>query len=227
MASPDAVPVVFVHGAGGAGVDAWPLQAPAPEAGWHFLPRHPEGDDPARDSHRLVDLLASSGGGHVVAHSYGANAALLAAQARPDLVRSLALLEPACFDLARGMPAVEEHIAAMGAVFASASDPGLSDPDWFARFAAGMGFPPPASWDDALSANAARLRRLAPPWGVGLDPALPARTLVLTAPSSPLYAETAESLVGFGATHHTVAGAGHRVQDDPRVMDLLRDFWRS
>ena len=73
----------------------------------------------------------------MVAHSYGANAALLAAQARPDLVRSLALLEPACFDLARGMPAVEEHIADMGAVFASASDPGLSDPDWFARFAAG------------------------------------------------------------------------------------------
>jgi len=57
----------------------------------------------------------------------------------------------------------------MGEVFASASDPGLSDPDWFARFAAGMGFPPPTSWDDALSVNTARLRRLAPPWGVGLE----------------------------------------------------------
>ena len=68
-----------------------------------------------------------------------------------------------------------------------------------------------------LSANAARLRRLAPPWGVGLDPALPARTLVLTAPSSALYAETAESLVGLGAAHLTVDGAGHRVQDDPRT----------
>jgi pimeloyl-ACP methyl ester carboxylesterase len=175
-----------------------------------------------------VDLLTSSGG-HVVAHSYGANAALLAAQARPDLVRSLTLLEPACFDLARGMPAVEEHIAAMGAVFVSASDPGLSDPDWFAHFAAGMGFPPPTSWDDALSADAARLRRLSPPWGVGLraEGRLPVRTLVLTAPSSPLYAETAESLVGLGAAHLTVDGAGHRVQDDPRTTGLLREHWRS
>ncbi len=224
--APDVVPVVFVHGAGGAGAQAWPLQAAAPDAGWHFLARHVEGDDAARDSRRVVDLLAPSGG-HVVAHSYGANAALLAAQARPDLVRSLALLEPACFDLARGMPAVEEHIAAMGAVFASASDPGLSDPDWFARFAVGMGFPPPTSWDDALSANAARLRRLPPPWGVGLEPALPARTLVLTAPSGPLYAETAESLAGLGAAHLTVDGAGHRVQDDPRTTALLREHWRS
>lgn len=220
--------VVLVHGAGSAGADAWPLQTAAPDPGWHFLARHPEGDDPARDSTRVLDLLPTTGG-HVVAHSYGANAALLAARARPDLVHSLSLLEPACFDLARGTPAVEEHIADMGAVFAAASDPGVSLQDWFARFAAAMGFPPPASWDEGLSANAARIRRLPPPWGLGLRPedGLPVRTLVVTAPSSPLYAETATSLVGLGAAHLTVDGAGHRVQDDPRTTGLLRDFWRA
>jgi len=131
--TPGVVPVVFVHGAGGAGVDAWPLQAAAPEAGWHFLPRHPEGDDAGRDSRRVVDLLASSGGGHLVAHSYGANAALLAAQARPGLVRSLALPEPACLDLARGIPAVEEHVPDLGPVFSPPSAPGAPHPGLFPR----------------------------------------------------------------------------------------------
>jgi pimeloyl-ACP methyl ester carboxylesterase len=64
--------------------------------------------------------------GHVVAHSYGANAALLAAQSEPALIRTLTLLEPACFDLARGKPAVEEHIAAMTPVFVAANDPAVS-----------------------------------------------------------------------------------------------------
>ena len=217
-----------VHGAGSAtGADAWPLQAGEP--GWHFLARSPEGDHAARDAGRVLDLLRATGGGHVVAHSYGANAALLAGLREPGLVRSLALLEPACFDLARGMPAVEAHVAAMASAFDVADDPSVSGREFFERFASGMGFPPPPSWSEELEANAARLRRLAPPWGVGLRPedGLPVRTLVLTAPSSALYAETAASLADLGAVHLTVEGAGHRVQDDPRTTALLRDFWQD
>lgn len=220
--------VVFVHGAGGAGVDAWPVQAAAPDAGWHFLARHPEGDDAARDSTRVLDLLSGTGG-HVVAHSYGANAAIVAAQREPGFVHSLALLEPACFDLARGMPAVEAHIADMTPAFSVADDPSVSGRDFFELFARGMGFSPPAAWDEDLEDNAGRLRRLSPPWGLGLRPALglPVRTLVLTAPSSPLYAESAQSLAALGAVHRTVPDAGHRVQDDPRTTGLLRAFWEA
>ena len=218
--------VVFVHGAGKAGAEAWPLQAADADPGWSFLGRGPGGDDPARDAGRLLEQLPREGG-HVVAHSYGANAALLAAHREPARVHSLALLEPACFDLARGRPAVEEHVAAMAPAFAVAGDPSVSGRGFFELFARGMGFPPPAAWDEDLEANAARLRLLAPPWGVGLRPelGLPVRTLVLTAPSSALYAETADSLADLGAVHRTVAGAGHRVQDDPRTTGLLRAFW--
>lgn len=218
-------PVVLVHGAGSAGPDAWPLQAGEP--GWHALTRSPEGDHPARDARRVLDLLRPVGGGHVVAHSYGANAALLAARSEPDLVRSVVLLEPACFDLARGMPAVEAHITEMAPAHAVADDPAVSGREFFELFARGMGFPPPASWSAEHEANAARLRRLAPPWDTGLRPedGLPVPTLVVAGPSGPLYAETAIALAALGADRLTLEGVGHRVQDDPRTTGLLRDFW--
>jgi len=44
------------------------------------------------DARDVVDLLAA--GAHLVGHSYGAVVAMLAAATRPDLVRSLALIEP-------------------------------------------------------------------------------------------------------------------------------------
>lgn len=72
-----------------------------------------------------------------------------------------------------------------------------------------------------------RLRALRPPWGVGLRPeqGLPVRTLVVTGGWSPIYEQTAEALVAQGARHVTLEGRGHRVQDDPRALDVLRDHW--
>lgn len=220
--------VVFVHGAGKAGSDAWPNQAVSPDAGWWFLPRVGVADDAALDADRIVEWLRAVGGGHLVAHSYGANAALLASEREPRLIRSLALLEPACFDLARGRPAVEEHIARMAPVLAVADDPSVSARDFSRRFAAGMGMEPPDMADDELEARVSRLRALRPPWGIGLQPdqRLPPRTLLITGRWSPLYEQTARSLVALGARHVTLDGAaGHRVQDDARATQVLRDHW--
>lgn len=224
---PVTVDVVFVHGAGAAGVDAWPRQAAEAGAGWRFLPRDGVADDAGRDARRVLDWLRATGGGHVVAHSYGANAALLAAQLEPSLVRTLALLEPACFDLARGMPAVEEHISAMTPVLAVADDPTVSAREFSQRFAAAMGMEAPDLPDEELEARVGRLRALSPPWGVGLRPgqALPARTLVVTGGSDPLYEETATALVAVGAQHLTLDGAGHRVQDAPHATAVLLAHW--
>jgi len=220
---------VFVHGAGSAGAEAWPEQAALAEPGWSFLPRDGVADVAVHDARRVLDLLRGTGGGHVVAHSYGANAAVLAAQQEPALVASLVLLEPACLDLARGMPAVEEHIAAMTPVFAAAGDLSVSTREFSRRFAAGMGARPPDLPDDVLEQRVTRLRALRPPWGLGLDPTrpIPRRTLVVTGGWSPLYEETAEAPVGAGARHVTVAGAGHRVQDAARATEILREHWRG
>lgn len=218
---------MFVHGAGSSGADAWPRQAAEAEAGWRFLPRDGVADDARRDAGRVLDWLRATGGGHVVAHSFGANAALLAAQLEPSLVRSLALLEPACFDLARGMPAVEEHISAMTPVLAVADDPTVSAREFSRRFAAAMGVAAPDLPDEELEARVGRLRALSPPWGVGLrsDQVLRARTLVVTGGSDPLYEETATALVALGAQHQTLDGAGHRVQDAPQATALLLAHW--
>lgn len=222
-----AMDVVFVHGSGRAGAAAWPRQAAVAEPGWLFLTRDGLADDAATDAPRLLEWLRARGGGHVVASSYGANAAVLAAQTDPAAVRSLALLEPACFDLARGKPAVEEHVEAMTPVFEVADDASVSAREFSRRFAAAMGTEPPDVPEEELRASVDRLRALRPPWGVGLrtQRGLPVRTLVVTGGWSPLYDETAEALVALGARHVALDGAGHRIQDDPRVDALLRQHW--
>ena len=47
---------------------------------------------------------------HLVGHSYGGVIALLAAARNPGLVRSLTVVEPPAFGVARGEPAVEEFV---------------------------------------------------------------------------------------------------------------------
>lgn len=154
---------------------------------------------------------------------------LLAVKQEPALVRSVALLEPACFDLARGEPAVEEHIAAMSPVFAVADDPAVSAREFSARFATAMGVPPPDLPQDALHAAVVRLRALKPPWGVGLGSVarLPVRALVLTSGTEPLYEATARALVASGARQVILSGVGHRTQDHPRANEVLRAFWNE
>jgi pimeloyl-ACP methyl ester carboxylesterase len=220
-------PVVFLHGAGRAGAEGWPLHGGDPRPEWVFLDRTAEGDDPERDAARIVDTLSQRGRGHVVASSYGACAGVLATQRRPDLVTSLALCEPACFDLARGRPAVEEHIVAMEPVYAVAGDPSISAREFSDLFAAAMGSEPLQLPDDVLEREVARLRRLRPPWETGIDrdSGLPVRTLVVTGGWSPLYDETAEALASLGADTVELPGAGHGVHRDPRILPLLEELW--
>jgi pimeloyl-ACP methyl ester carboxylesterase len=50
-------------------------------------------------------------GTHLVGHSYGGVISLLAAAAHPERVRSLTVIEPPAFGMARGVPAADEFIA--------------------------------------------------------------------------------------------------------------------
>jgi pimeloyl-ACP methyl ester carboxylesterase len=219
--------VVYVHGAGRAGTDGWPLQAAQREPSWVFLERAPSGDHAARDAERILDELRATGPGQVVATSYGANAAVIAAQRCPELVRSLALFEPACFDFARGKPAVEVHIAAMDPVYAVADDPDVPTREFSVRFASAMGTEPPDLPDDELEEVVVRLRRLRPPWhtGISRDVGIPVPTLVITGGWSALYDQTAEAMVALGVERAELPGAGHTAHKDPRASTLLRRFW--
>lgn len=220
---------VFLHGAGRAGVEAWPAQVATGEPDWVFLDRARNGDRPHDDATRIISALEPTTTGHVVAHSYGANAAPIAAQRAPELVASLALLESACLDVARGKPAVEEHISAMTPVFAAADDASVSAGEFSSRFAVAMGTEPPDLPQDVLEAQVARLRALPPPWDTGVNVAgvLPVRTLVVTGAWNEMYEQVAAALVALGAEHATLSGNGHRVQDAPEANELLRQFWQG
>lgn len=221
--------VVFLHGAGGAGRPAWPVQARAVEAGWVFLDRHELGDDATRDAARILEALRGGAGGQVVAASFGGNAAVLAAQAEPGTMHSLVLFEPACFDLARGKPAVEGHIAAMSPVFAAADDRSVSWREFSRLFAEGMDASVPDVPDEVLEREVAKLRALHPPWGTGVsaEAGLPVPTLVVTGGWSALYDEVADSMVSLGAEKVVLSGHGHRPQDADGANELLRRFWAA
>lgn len=231
--------VVFVHGAGSFGAAAWPKQhgmALAYDA--LFLRRHgfdavaePLETDFAADAGIVLRALADDGrgaaGGHVVAHSQGAIAAMMAAVERPDLVHSLTLVEPACLSLTAELPATAAHRALMQPLFDVRHN--LSDEDFHREFVrrvfaahapvrGSVGAPTP---DDGRDIR--RLRLQAPPWDAPLQivPGVP--TLVLTGGWEPLYEEIAGYLRETGALHRTAPG-GHRPQDSREGDRTIRTF---
>jgi pimeloyl-ACP methyl ester carboxylesterase len=230
--------VVFVHGAGSFGAAAWPKQhGMALSYDALFLRRH--GFDPAAeplesdfgaDAGIVLGSLADDGsggaGGHVVAHSQGAIAAMMAAVERPDLVRSLTLVEPACLSLTAELPATAAYRALMQPLFDVRHH--LSDDDFereSVRRALAAHAPGRAMAPDTAEARTAarRLRLQAPSWEAPLQivPGVP--TLVLTGGWEPLYEEIAGYLRETGALHRVAAG-GHRPQDSVEGDRIIRSF---
>jgi pimeloyl-ACP methyl ester carboxylesterase len=163
----DGEPAVFVHGSFGWGEETWSAQRPLAE---HYkllvLDRRGFGASPAngrvdfeRDAGDVAELLGD--GAHLVGHSYGGVVSLLAAARRPDAVRSLVVIEPPAFGLARGNAAVEELIRSVEAAAAATDDPSV----YRAAFLRGFGFPAkptPLAGDNLEAARASMTER--PPW---------------------------------------------------------------
>jgi alpha-beta hydrolase superfamily lysophospholipase len=109
--------LVYVHGAGRSGVAAWPN---VPRANAIFTDL--TGAVTIADK---VEALAIASVGRqitVIAHSGGAVPVLLAITEGVVDVSSLVLLEPALYDIARGNPAIERHIAVMSTARAFAAE---------------------------------------------------------------------------------------------------------
>ncbi|MBO1267045.1 alpha/beta fold hydrolase [Arthrobacter cavernae] len=223
--------VVFVHGAGSFGAAAWPRQhgmALAYDA--LFLRRHgfdpaaePVESDVARDISIVIGAIADNpAGGHVVAHAEGAISAMLAAMARPDLVRSLTLVEPACLSLTAELPATAAYRALMEPLFNVRHQ--LNDDDYQRDYVRRAFSTEPGGLDTPEARRTARRLRLqAPPWEAPLHivPGVP--TLVLTGGWEPLYEEIAGYLQETGALRRVAAG-GHRPQDSLEGDRIIRSF---
>ncbi|MBG6180220.1 alpha/beta fold hydrolase [Arthrobacter sp. CAN_A1] len=220
--------LVFVHGSGSFGAAAWPTQhALASSYDCLFLRRHgfEAGADPlptnfVEDQRIVIDALGD--GGHLVTHSQGAISAMMAAVDRPDLVRSLVLVEPACLSLTADLPATAAHRALVSPLYDRRDS--LSDEAFlqeFVRLVFSTDARQPATSEARRAAR--RMRLQSPPWEAPLDivPGVP--TLIVTGGWEPLYEEIADYLVVTGA-QHVVAPGGHRPQDTPEGDTLLRDF---
>lgn len=160
----DGEPSVFVHGSFGWGEETWREQRPlADRYKLLLVDRRGFGASPAdgrvdfdRDANDVANLLAE--GAHLVGHSYGGVVSLLAAARRSDAVRSLVLIEPPAFGVARGEPAVEELIRNVDVAARTATDPS----EYRAAFLRSFGFPAkpaPLEGDALVAARASMTER--------------------------------------------------------------------
>ncbi|GAA1297387.1 alpha/beta hydrolase [Saccharothrix xinjiangensis] len=108
----------------------------------------PHRSDYAVDAEDVIPLLGD--GAHLVGHSYGAVAAMLAAAARPDLVRSLCLVQPGALRPAEDHPVVAEALARARAATAAAPD--LSPEDYLRLSTGAVGLAAPEPTPERLRA---------------------------------------------------------------------------
>jgi pimeloyl-ACP methyl ester carboxylesterase len=131
----EGVPVILVHGSMSTGTETFSEQKALSDSyRLILLDRRGYGGSPFTrcsdfdvDAHDVVDLLEHPA--HLVGHSYGAVACLVAAGMQPEKILSLTVIEPPAFGLVRGQEPVEEAIDHFKAAYA------VSDPlDFFLAF---------------------------------------------------------------------------------------------
>ena len=109
------------------------------------------------DADDVIGVLGP--GAHLVGHSYGAVVALLAAARRPDLIRSLTLIEPVAYALADEDPVVALALARQRAGVANMPED-LSPAQFLRASYATAGLPLPAATPQRLRAAATAMREL-------------------------------------------------------------------
>ena len=195
------------------------------ERGWQLIvpdrPGHGRSPSPGRsddaeaDAVWLADLLAESkDGAHLVGHSFGGCVALAAALRRPDLVRSLTLIEPGMQKLALGNPIVRRFGLQMMMVILFS----VSAASRARRFAQLVRIPPEirgGSSADELKRLGQGIARLKVPSGDTLQrelgevkrAAIP--LLVVTGGWSPAFEATADAVASAGNGSRMVIKSEH------------------
>jgi pimeloyl-ACP methyl ester carboxylesterase len=222
--------VVLVHGSGHRD-NAWSDQLPLAERYRLVLPYRrgyppsPPGDpDFEADARDAAELLGD--GAHLVGHSYGGVASLVAAGLRPDAVRSLTVIEPPAFGVARGNSAVEDLISRLHGVYEH------TDPEAFDQaFYAALGVDRPYErLDEKLRAVAEARMRERPPWEAEIPferlEDIPA--LVVSGGWSPAFdAVCAVIAERLGAERAVFTGQGHGPQHAQGFNERLVSFWET
>lgn len=201
---------VYVHGSGRAGRDAWPC-APSDDAVFADF-------DPSLALEGKIDELAAITplGATVIAHSAGAVPVTLAVAQGRIQASALVLVEPALYDVARGIPAIEHHIEVMTSARQRA-DAGDLFGFWSIVRPLMFGAPAEATSWNAEREFASRFASIELPWGHDITATMLAgvQTLVITGGWNDEYEAIAAVLMKAGATHVQLLGHEHRPQDHP------------
>ena len=153
-------------------------------------------------------------GTHLVGHSYGGVIALLAAARRPELLRSLTVVEPPCLLVAHGDPAVDAWADSSERLWQEARDPAEFLRTFLSEVGASV---PPGELSPALLQGARTLLVERYPWRaeIPLDElaAAPFPKLVVSGAHSEVFDKVCDVLEErLGAERVVLAGAGHSVQ---------------
>jgi len=226
--------VLLVHGSVVNGETTWTAQLPLADRfelevcnRRGFPPGPPvEQVDYADEAAWLDGLLEP--GTHLVGHSYGGVIALLAAARRPELVRSLTVVEPPAFRIARGLPEVDRAVAEGDRLWGQ----GPRDPEAFLRsFLRWVGVPePPGRLSPALLQGARLLQAERRPWTAEIPlealATSPFPILAVSGGHAPVFEAVCDVLAErAGAERAVLAGAGHSVQRlGAPFNDLLAAF---
>jgi pimeloyl-ACP methyl ester carboxylesterase len=231
--------VVLLHGSVLAGALCWSRQSPLADrfaleivdrAGYGRSQQVSPGEDFDADAPLVAALLAD--GAHLVGHSSGAVAAMLAAALRPAAVLSLTLCEPPAYQLAPGSAeaqqmarVTEEHLQRPG-----------DDAEWLRGFLAIVGgniaIPdrlPPVLAHGVRATRATRRR----PWEgelpVGPLAAAWFPKLVISGNHSPAFEAVCDALAArLRAQRAHVTGAGHATPGTGTAFnDTLESFIRA
>jgi len=212
--------LVLIHGSVTNAGRSWPRQGPLAERFELVAPNRPgfwpnppvERVDFDADAAWLRGLVAP--GDHVVAHSYGGVAALVAAPSLP--LASLTVIEPPAFAIARGDPAVEAWLATYFE---------LTSVDGFlAHVGAPLRLVDPLPPDLAQGAEALLRERPPTEAEIPLEP-LPYPVLVVTGGHEQAFEAVGDVLAReLHASRAVLPGTGHAVQNAPGFNEALVAF---
>jgi pimeloyl-ACP methyl ester carboxylesterase len=161
-------------------------------------------------------------GDHLVAHSYGAVIALLAAPRLP--LASLTVIEPPAFGIARGDPAVEAWLA--GAFALPRDDPRTYVEAFLRHVGAPLRLPDPLPPPLRQGAEAFLTERPPSEAELPLEP-LPYPVLVVTGDHEPAFEAVGDVLEhSLAAERLVLTGAGHAVQNARGFNEALLGFLR-
>jgi pimeloyl-ACP methyl ester carboxylesterase len=213
--------LLLVHGSVVNGEVTWTAQRPLAERFELVVPNRrgfPPGPDVERvdfeDEAAWLEQFVAPGT-HLVGHSYGGVISLLAAARRPERLRSLTVVEPPAFAVARGDPDVDRFVADSILLWRE----GPRDPAEFLRaFLAAVGASlPRGELTQAMLQGARTLMVERGPWEaeIPLAPlrAAPFPKLVVSGGHSRAFDAVCDVLeAGLDAERAVLPGAGHSVQ---------------